>query len=82
MQYFKIYVLFTLQIEQNAKCIVVYFNLQHPPEETSKGSTRKLEYAGQLPRLSTVEKNFLAQLITNPTKEVNVTWYEIETKVA
>jgi hypothetical protein len=34
---------------------------------------RKLEYVGQLPRLSTVEKNFLAQLITNPTKEVNVT---------
>jgi hypothetical protein len=49
------------------------FSLQHPPEETSKGSARKLEYAGQLPRLSTVEKNFLAQLITNPTKEVNVT---------
>jgi hypothetical protein len=27
---------------------------------------------GQLPHLSTVEKNFLAQLIMNPTKEVNV----------
>jgi hypothetical protein len=50
------------------------FLLQYPPEETSKGSGRKLEYAGQLPRLSTVEKNFLAQLITNPTKEVNVTY--------
>jgi hypothetical protein len=58
------------------------FSLQHPPEETSKGSTRKLEYAGQLPRLSAIEKNFLAQLITNPTKEVNVTWYEMESIVA
>jgi len=58
------------------------FSLQHPPEETNKGSTRKLEYAGQLPRLSTMEKNFLAQLITNPTKEVNVIWFEIETIVA
>lgn len=48
----------------------VFIHLLHPPEETSKGSTRKLEYAGQLPRLSTVEKNFLAQLITNPTKEL------------
>lgn len=47
----------------------VFIHLLHPPEETNKGSARKLEYAGQLPRLCPVEKNFLAQLITNPSKE-------------
>ncbi|KAJ9582860.1 hypothetical protein L9F63_022819 [Diploptera punctata] len=48
----------------------VFIHLLHPPDEISKGSTRKLEYAGQLPRLSPTEKNFLAQLITNPSKEL------------
>lgn len=47
----------------------VFIHLVHPPEETSKMSPRKLEYAGHLPRLSQVEKNFLVQLLTNPTKE-------------
>lgn len=48
----------------------VFIHLLHPPEETVKNSTRKLEYSGQLPWLSPVERNFLAQLITNPSKEL------------
>ncbi|XP_047000299.1 CCR4-NOT transcription complex subunit 11 [Schistocerca americana] len=48
----------------------VFVHLLHPPDEVSKLTTRKLEYAGQLPRLLQVEKNFLMHLITNPTKEV------------
>ncbi|XP_063238228.1 CCR4-NOT transcription complex subunit 11 [Bacillus rossius redtenbacheri] len=48
----------------------VFIHLLHPPDDVNKATGRKLEYAGQLPRLSSVEKNFLAQLITNQTKEL------------
>ncbi len=48
--------------------IVVY--LQHPPDEMGKTSMRKLEYAGEMPRISAVEKNFLAQLVTSTSREV------------
>ncbi|XP_067001216.1 CCR4-NOT transcription complex subunit 11 [Anabrus simplex] len=47
-----------------------FVHLLHPPEENAKGSNRKLEYAGQLPWLSPVERNFLAHLITNPSKDL------------
>ncbi|XP_071439537.1 CCR4-NOT transcription complex subunit 11 [Hetaerina americana] len=41
-----------------------FVHLLHPPDDKEKSSTRRLEYAGQLPRLTVVEKTFLAQLIT------------------
>lgn len=44
--------------------------LQHPPDEMGKTSMRKLEYAGEMPRISPVEKNFLAQLVTSTSREV------------
>nr|CAD7430882.1 unnamed protein product [Timema monikensis] len=47
----------------------VFLHLLHPPDETNKSSSRKLEHVGQLPRLSSAEKNYLAHLITN-NKEV------------
>jgi len=36
MQYFKTDILFTLQIEQNAKCIVVYFHYSIPLKKLAK----------------------------------------------
>ncbi|KAJ1524164.1 hypothetical protein ONE63_010691 [Megalurothrips usitatus] len=48
----------------------VFVHLLHPPDEIGKTSMRKLEYAGEMPRITPVEKNFLAQLITSPVKEL------------
>lgn len=48
----------------------VFVHLLHPPDEMGKTSMRKLEYAGEMPRISAVEKNFLAQLVTSTSKEL------------
>lgn len=45
--------------------------IQHPPDNTGKNTSRKLEYLGQLPRLTAVEKSFVSQLITNTSKDVS-----------
>nr|CAD7455765.1 unnamed protein product [Timema tahoe] len=54
----------------------VFLHLLHPPDETNKSSSRKLEHVGQLPRLSSAEKNYLAHLITN-NKEVSIAWLPV-----
>ncbi|XP_026278889.1 CCR4-NOT transcription complex subunit 11 isoform X2 [Frankliniella occidentalis] len=48
----------------------VFVHLLHPPDEMGKTSMRKLEYAGEMPRISAVEKNFLAQLVTSTSREL------------
>ncbi|XP_034237775.1 CCR4-NOT transcription complex subunit 11 [Thrips palmi] len=48
----------------------VFVHLLHPPDEMGKTSMRKLEYAGEMPRISAVEKNFIAQLVTSTSREL------------
>lgn len=48
----------------------VFVHLLHPPDNTGKNTSRKLEYLGQLPRLTAVEKSFVSQLITNTSKDL------------
>lgn len=48
----------------------VFVHLLHPPDNAGKNTSRKLEYLGQLPRLTTVEKSFVSQLITNTSKDL------------
>lgn len=48
----------------------VFVHLLHPPDNTSKSTSRKLEYLGQLPRLTVAEKSFVSQLITNTSKDL------------
>ncbi|XP_064098719.1 CCR4-NOT transcription complex subunit 11-like [Macrobrachium nipponense] len=43
----------------------VFVNLLHPPDDIAKGIGKKLEFAGQLPRISPSETVFLSTLITD-----------------
>lgn len=43
--------------------------LQHPPEQQSNVGAPKLEYPGQLPKLSNREKHFVSQLLLEIPKD-------------
>uniref|UniRef100_A0A1B6DGH3 CCR4-NOT transcription complex subunit 11 n=1 Tax=Clastoptera arizonana TaxID=38151 RepID=A0A1B6DGH3_9HEMI len=43
----------------------IFIHLLHPPDTISKTTSRKLEYASQISRMSPAEKCFITQLITN-----------------
>jgi hypothetical protein len=47
----------------------VFIHLLHPPEQQSNVGAPKLEYPGQLPRLSLPEKHFLTQLLSDVPKD-------------
>ncbi|KAJ3650244.1 hypothetical protein Zmor_021942 [Zophobas morio] len=47
----------------------VFIHLLHPPEHQSSVGAPKLEYPGQLPRLSAPEKYFLTQLLSDVPKD-------------
>lgn len=47
----------------------IFIHLLHPPEQQSNVGAPKLEYPGQLPRLNTSEKNFIAQLVSDVPKD-------------
>ena len=47
--------------------------LQHPPDDVAKGTGKKLEFAGQIPRFTQPEIFFLSTLMTDKnSKEVSV----------
>lgn len=48
----------------------LFLHLLHPPESQSNVGAPKLEYPGQLPRLSPQEKQFISQLISDVPKDV------------
>lgn len=48
----------------------VFIHLLHPPEQQSSVGTPKLECPGLLPPLTSSEKNFVAQLVTDVPKDV------------
>ncbi|KAF5303630.1 hypothetical protein FQA39_LY09877 [Lamprigera yunnana] len=54
---------------ENTPFVNVFLYLLHPPEQQSNVGAPKLEYPGQLPKLSAPEKNFLAQLISDVPKD-------------
>lgn len=47
----------------------VFIHLLHPPEHQSNVGAPKLEYPGQLPRLTAAEKNFVTKLISDVPKD-------------
>ncbi|KAF2900691.1 hypothetical protein ILUMI_05494 [Ignelater luminosus] len=47
----------------------VFIHLLHPPEQQSNVGAPKLEYPGQLPKLTAPEKNFVAQLVSDVPKD-------------
>lgn len=47
----------------------VFIHLLHPPEHQSNVGAPKLEYPGQLPRISAAEKNFITKLISDVPKD-------------
>ncbi|XP_069973276.1 CCR4-NOT transcription complex subunit 11 [Penaeus vannamei] len=49
----------------NNPFLPVFVNILHPPDNLSKGTGKKLEYAGQLPKFSQSEIAFLSSLITD-----------------
>ncbi|XP_071535842.1 CCR4-NOT transcription complex subunit 11 isoform X3 [Panulirus ornatus] len=49
----------------NNPFLPVFINILHPPDDVAKGTGKKLEYAGQLPRISQPEIVFLSTLITD-----------------
>ncbi|XP_066985827.1 CCR4-NOT transcription complex subunit 11 [Macrobrachium rosenbergii] len=49
----------------NNPFLPVFVNLLHPPDDIAKGIGKKLEFAGQLPRISPSETVFLSTLITD-----------------
>ncbi|KAF5308182.1 hypothetical protein FQR65_LT06362 [Abscondita terminalis] len=54
---------------QNTPFANVFIHLLHPPEQQSNVGAPKLEYPGQLPKLTAPEKNFVAQLISDVPKD-------------
>ncbi|XP_049816950.1 CCR4-NOT transcription complex subunit 11 [Aethina tumida] len=48
----------------------VFMHLLNPPEHQSNVGAPKLEYPGQLPRLSLTEKSFVTQLISEGAKDL------------
>lgn len=47
----------------------VFMHLLHPPEHQSNVGAPKLEYPGQLPRLTANEKNFVKKLVSDVPKD-------------
>ncbi|XP_056648630.1 CCR4-NOT transcription complex subunit 11 [Diorhabda sublineata] len=47
----------------------VFIHLLNPPEQQSSVGAPKLEYAGQLPRISSSERNFIIQLLSDKPKD-------------
>ncbi|KAJ8909619.1 hypothetical protein NQ315_004981, partial [Exocentrus adspersus] len=43
--------------------------MQYPPEHQSNVGAPKLEYPGQLPRLTPAEKHFVTQLVSDAPKD-------------
>ncbi|KAK4885216.1 hypothetical protein RN001_001487 [Aquatica leii] len=54
---------------ENTPFANVFIHLLHPPEQQSNVGAPKLEYPGQLPKLTAPEKNFVAQLISDVPKD-------------
>jgi len=48
----------------------VFVYLLNPPEEVVKGSSKKLEFSGQIPRITPAEKHFLCQLLSGASKDL------------
>lgn len=47
--------------------------MQHPPDEVAKGTGKKLEFAGQIPKFTQPEIFFLSTLLTEKSsKEVGM----------
>lgn len=58
----------------------VFIHLLHPPEHQSNVGAPKLEYPGQLPRLTAAEKNFITKLISDVPKDavkVSSKWHGV-----
>ncbi|KAG7161602.1 CCR4-NOT transcription complex subunit 11-like [Homarus americanus] len=49
----------------NNPFLPIFVNILHPPDDVAKGTGKKLEYAGQLPKISPPEIVFLSTLITD-----------------
>jgi len=49
----------------------VFIHLLHPPDELAKGTQKKLEFGGQLPRITIQEKILLGQLLNGGGKEID-----------